>query len=188
MKKRLVIITGVSCSGKTTLQNELLKWEWKKPYNFTTRKPRTDNTYETDEDWDYISNELNEYTFITKEAFNEKRDRWEFLETSDYGWNNYGVSKILPEWNICVILDPIGKTQVLAKWARWELWDIDVECFFIECSKEEQLARLTKRWDSPAEIEKRQKDYLWFKPQDWDIILDWWWSVKTLAAIVDWAN
>jgi guanylate kinase len=61
----------VSASGKTTLQEELLKRDWNRPYNFTTRKPRSEE-------------ELDEYVFITKEQFFEKMEKGDFLENTNY--------------------------------------------------------------------------------------------------------
>ena len=63
--RRIVIITWVSCSGKTTLQNELLARWWNRPINFTTRKPRTEEAnielwplFEWD---DFTASEFDEY-------------------------------------------------------------------------------------------------------------------------------
>jgi len=169
---RLVIITWVSASGKTTLQDELLSRGWKRPINFTTRKPRSDD-------------EMDEYLFLTEEQYFFKLRKWDFLEHTNYGWNWYGVWKALPEWeDVCVVLDPVGKTQVLEKIARENI-DVKVDCFFLECSKELQKTRLEKRGDSAEEVEKRERDFKWMYPQNSDILVDGGWSWKLLADLVE---
>jgi guanylate kinase len=66
-----------------------MKRGYKRPPNFTTRKPRTEEAYEIDEEGDYSSNELNEYVFINKEAFLKKIGNDDFLETVNYGESLY---------------------------------------------------------------------------------------------------
>ena len=200
MKKKMILITWVSCSWKTTLQNEMLDRGYVRPLNFTTRRPRTEEAIlELDKnrtDWNidnenrewkwFISEELDEYLFLDCCQFFTKLNNWDFLEHSTY-WNNwYGISSNLPEWNLCMIVDPIWKAQILAKKARWELDEYDIDTYFIEISKELQLERLENRWDSEDEIEKRKTDFIWFSPLAWDMILNWNWGVSLLADIIDW--
>tara|TARA_R110002012_G_C11477016_1_gene594613 strand:- start:605 stop:757 length:153 start_codon:yes stop_codon:yes gene_type:complete len=49
-----------------------MKRGWKRPLNFTTRKPRTEDAREIDEEGDYFSKELDEYVFINKATFLKK--------------------------------------------------------------------------------------------------------------------
>ena len=85
MKKgRLIVITGPSGVGKTTLLKKLLE-EHKKEItfsvSFTSREPRF--------------NEINgvDYFFITKEEFQKKIDEDKFLEYALVHGNFYGTSK-----------------------------------------------------------------------------------------------
>lgn len=187
MKKRLVVITWVSGSGKTTIQDKMISsWEWSRPNNVTTRKPRDENIFNSlDWDWDYSSDESNEYIFFDKIKFEAFNDRWYFLETTNYWWNRYWILNALPKGNIVVIVDPIGRAEILRKKAIWELEEYSIECFYIEIPRELQLERLTNRWDNPNEIKKRTTDFGWFKPQQWDIIINWNWSIDCLVGLIN---
>lgn len=152
----VVIITGVSASWKTTLQQELLRRGWERPYNFTTRQSR----------WDW---EQEEYIFLTKEAFINKISRGEFLENTNYWGNFYWVSKYLPEGKTCIVLDPVGRAQVSEYFVRN---NIPFKTFYLEISPTLQEQRLRKRKDSQEEIDKRAKDFQWFSPTNKCEILD----------------
>ena len=184
-RKRLVIITGVSCSWKTTLQEEMIGRWWKRPINFTTRKPRSEWTLEdVDKNFDLSSTESEEYVFLKQSTFFEKLKNGDFLETTNYWWNWYWVSKFLPEGRTCVVLDPVGKAQVLQKIATEQL-DIQVDTFFMETSRELQNERMKKRGDSEEEREKRKLDFNWMWVSHNDMIIDWAWSPKLLADIIE---
>ncbi len=161
--KNLVIITWVSWCWKTTLQNEMLKQWWRRPINFSTRKPRDVNSESTDDEWDFSSPELNEYVFLSENDYFTKLKNWDFLEHTNYNWNWYWISKYLPEWNICVILDPVWREQVLEKISR-ENPDINVVCVYLDIIPQVQEERLINRWDVINDIEKRKKDFNWFFP------------------------
>ena len=183
MNRRIVIITWVSASWKTTLQDELLKRWWQRPLNFTTRKPRDVNAFiDLDNDWDFNSKELDEYIFLSKENFFKKMKNWDFLENTNYWWNFYWASTFLPKWNVCIILDPVWRSQVLEYFTR--RW-IDVETFFIEISQELQEERLIKRLDTEKEILRRKRDFNWFSPTNKCIRLNWRMDTKILANIIE---
>lgn len=186
---RLVIITWASASGKTTLQNELLNRWWVRPINFTTRDPRTPEAEsELNSDnatgEDFTAEELDEYIFLTDEQFHLKLKKWDFLEHTNYNWNWYGVSKVLPSGSVCIVLDPVWRSQVLEKIARERL-DYEVTTVFLDISKELQTERLAKRWDSKEEIAKRLEDFKWFHPTRNCLVLDWGIESSKLADIID---
>ena len=125
MSRRIIILTWVSASWKTSIQNELLNRWWKRPINFSTRKPRSDNAYDVDWDLDFNSDELNEYVFIDRNTFSIKMINWDFVEITQYWGNFYGVSETflqdgspLKKENICIILDPIGRSQLMERLIR----------------------------------------------------------------------
>lgn len=156
--RRIVLITGVSWSGKTTIQEELLKNGWTRPINCTTRLPR----------WDY---ELDEYLFLTKDQYFSKLRNWDFLEHTNYNGNWYAICNSLPEeWNISIILDPVGRAMAMEWFTRK---NIPFEMYYIEISKEEQLKRLIARWDTEEQIKERQNDFNWFSWNKFSTILDW---------------
>lgn len=152
-KRRIVIVTWVSWSWKTTLKNELLStWERITPTNCTTREPR----------WDW---ELDEYVFISKERFDLLSENKYFLENTNYWWNLYWILNSFlesnSEKNVIIVLDPIWRAIASEYFIRnW----IEFETYFLEISPEEQQKRLITRGDSREELLKRQKDFLWFSP------------------------
>ena len=185
MSKRIVIITWVSASWKTTLQNELLNRWWARPINFSTRNARTNNAYSIDEDWDYNSDELSEYVFLDKKTFAKKLINWDFIESTQYWGNLYWVSgHSFLEWygNLCVILDPVWRAQVMEALNR--IW-IEYETYYIYIDEETQIERLRKRWDSSEEISKRKRDFNWFHPTNKCVRLNGKLDAKTLADIIE---
>lgn len=170
MNRRIVILTWVSWSGKTTIQEQMLKNWWVRPINFTTRKPRSDN-------------ELDEYVFLKRKQFLTKYANWDFLEQTNYWWNFYGVSKYLPkDKNICIILDPVWRATVEEYFSR--AW-IEVETYYIRIPKEVQEERLYSRGDSDEEVERRKRDYKWFSPTSRCVILDWRKPIENLVEQIE---
>lgn len=176
--KKLIIITGVSWSWKTTIQTKLINDLWFiKPTNFTTRKKRYDI-------------ELDEYVFINKNIFLKKLWNWDFLEITTFNWNLYWISKYIfrgDENNAVVVLDPIGRSQAIEYIKRNNL-PIDIYTFYIEIWNKEQVDRLEKRWDSVIDIEKRKRDFDIFYPTPKCTILDWtketWLIVKNILRTI----
>jgi guanylate kinase len=165
---RFVVLTWVSWSWKTEIQKGLIKKGFKKPINFTTRKPRGD--YEKDE-----------YVFLTEEQYFKKLVDWILLEHTNSYWNWYWVSSYLPEGDICVVLDTVGRSQLIEKYWRGELWDYDFQTYFIDISAETQLERLKKRGDSEEEINKRKKDFYWINSSGSCNLISWEGSVKDIV-------
>lgn len=166
----IVIITGVSASWKTSLQKELENEWFKTPINFSTRESR----------WDY---ELDNYVFLSKEQFFIKLNNWDFIEHTNYWWSWYWISKILPEWNVVIVVDPIWRIQLIEYLNR--VW-IKYRTYFLEISKQTQRERLLNRWDSIEEINKRENDFKWFSPTNNCNILDWELDTKVLSKQIRW--
>ena len=99
--------------------------------------------------------------FLTTEQFYTKHKNWDLLESTNYWGNNYGVSKYLPTWDVCIVLDPIGRSQVLEYFTR--RW-IEVETYYLEITNELQEERLENRWDNEKQILSRKRDFKWFSP------------------------
>jgi len=172
----LVLITWVSWSWKSSLQQELLNRGFVKPANFSTRQARSDE-------------ELDDYIFVNKDIFMTKLKNWDFLESTNYWWNFYWIPNILAENfvigdDICIVVDPVGREQILEKISR--LWvNINVMLVYLEINKLVQQTRLWKRGDSKEEMEKRAKDFDWFFPTPSSIILDWTKPIEELATQVE---
>lgn len=146
--RRIIILTWVSGSGKTTIQEELLKLWWNRPINCTTRQPRGDY-------------ELDEYLFLDKDQYFAKLRNGDFLEHTNYGGNRYAVCNSLPDGNVAIILDPVGRAMAMSYFSR--KW-IPYETYYLEISKEEQKRRLKERGDTADAIKEREKDFNWFHP------------------------
>lgn len=159
MKNKLLIITWASASGKTTLQDELLKRGWKRPLNFTTRQMRSEK-------------ELDEYVFLEKERYMYLLEYWAFLEFTNGYWNWYAISANLPDGDVCIVLDPTWREQVLQKMARME-HNYDIKCLYLDIDKDLQTERLKNRWDTPENIKIRWDDFKFFSPNWKSFILEW---------------
>jgi len=169
METKLLLITWVSASGKTTLQNELLERGWKRPINFTTRKPRSER-------------EKDEYVFIDVKTFMKKFANGDFLEHTCFDGNYYWVSRYLPQGNVCIVLDPIGRAQVMEKMAR--AW-LEVTTLYINIPTEVQRQRLEERGCSVNELRARQKDYAWFDKTKFCMDADWEEDVQLAADKIE---
>ena len=169
MINNLLIITAVSCWGKTTLQNELLERWYRSPINFTTRKPRSEK-------------EKDEYVFITKSVFMKKLANGDFLEHTVPNWEYYWTSRFLPSGDIVLVLDPVGRAQVMEKYAREGL---KVTTIYLNISPELQLERLEERRMSVIDIKARQKDFDWLSPTKFCLEIDWELNVSEIADIVE---
>ena len=186
MSRRIVILTWVSWSWKTSVQEELLKRWWVRPINFSTRRARSSNPYKVDNEWDYSSEELWEYVFLNRTTFAKKLINWDFIESTQYWWNLYWVSKHSflehSNNNLVVILDPVWRAQVMEVLTR--LW-IEYETYYFNINEETQVNRFRNRWDSSEEISKRKKDFNWFHPTNKCKVLNWNLSIETLANIIE---
>ena len=178
---KVVLITWVSASGKTSLQDELLKRGWKRPLNFSTRKPRT--TIEIDEDWDYISKEMEEYIFLNRNNFSKKFANGDFLEAVRYWDNLYGISNHFPDWDLAIIVEPSGRAQALQYLLQR---GFDVRSYYIEITPELQELRLRSRGDNEEEIYRRKNDYLYFYPTPKCVRLNGAKDTNELADIIEW--
>ena len=181
-EKRVVLITWVSASWKTCLQEELIKLWWARPNNYTTRKPRGETPQSVDSDWDFDSREFWEYIFLNKQNFLKKIWNWDFLENVKYWDHFYGVSKFMPaNNNICIIVDPSGRAQATAELRKR---GYNVTTVYIEINEETQKQRLLDRGDEQAEIWKRAFDFQWFVPTSKCIRLSWLEDSNKLADVL----
>jgi len=153
-----IILTGVSGSGKTTLMEQLLKIfpnDTCMPIQFTTRKPRDDS-------------ELDSYVFLTKEQFYRKMENWDFMETTQYNWEMYGVSAFFnKEKSNVYIVEPAWRAQLQR---HFLINNVPFATFFIGIDKETARERMINRGDTVSSIEKRLIDFSYFTPEG--VVLD----------------
>ena len=110
MNKILATLTGASCSGKTTVLEELLKRHpetYARVWSYTTRKPRAGD----------IIDGSGEYKFISDEEFDDRLRNGEFIQFvfingSRYGTTKRGLMDILDGEKIPLrIVEPTGVQQ-----------------------------------------------------------------------------
>lgn len=140
-KQQLVILCGAPGSGKTTVQNFLVKAGFTKVVTHTTRKQRLGEQTGRD------------YYFETKESFQNKH----YLETMTYDGQAYGSSfeglkqALLPTGRAVIVLDTKGVKAYLEKLPQ----ELVTVIFLKVPSKKLQKARLVARGDSLASIKQR---------------------------------
>lgn len=161
MKPIIIILSGISASGKTTIQRELSKHNYHKVITSTTREPREKEGEVHGKD----------YYFYSKEAFLEDVEKGNFAETEKHGDNHYGTQwsalnadKTIP----CAILEPKGAKRlkdILIKngWNPYTVW---VDCPFdialerIKSRDNDNKDALDKRLNLMNTVEKDWKEYM----------------------------
>ena len=141
----LVILSGVSGSGKDTIKQELIKRmdDVISLPSFTSRLPRPGEE------------EGVQYHFITKEEFKEKIKNNEFYEYDIHHENYYGTSKKLMNEKIesgkIIVKDiEVNGTENLIKLLKN---DTKLVTIFLKVEKEELKNRLLNRGDNLSEAE-----------------------------------
>lgn len=139
---KLIIISGNSASGKSTILNKLSK---NTIVSFTTREPRPGEKDGVD------------YQYISKEKYFELLNNGGLVEWTKYGGNYYGLTKQeieskLNKGNAYVIVDYHGMKQLK------ELYPNNVS-IFIYNDYHEAASRMKKRGDSDVNISKRLSTY-----------------------------
>lgn len=151
----LLVLVGKSCSGKTSIKNELIQRGWKPIITYTTR-PQRDNEVDGVD-----------YYFITEREFERLLDSNFFLEykyyDTDYGRWYYGspVGEIEKSKNkdSVIILTPDGYRDFKT------LCDFsDYRCVYIYANLETIKLRMVERGDKKDETSRRlDKDIQDFK-------------------------
>lgn len=133
----LVVITGPSCSGKTTLEGLLHKLHgFQKIISHTTRAPRSGETDGVD------------YFFTDKAVFQGLKDMQRFAETAHFGGNWYGASasQVMSHINagrdVAVVVEPHGREQFV-RFAEQE--QIDLIPVFVSGDPEVLARRFVER-------------------------------------------
>lgn len=180
MKKRLVIVSGFSGSGKGTLIKHLFDIEntvmnsssriWLSKSD-TTRDPRLSGG-------DY-------YTYITAEEFCSRISEGYYLEHNTYGEKGYGTPAVpvknMMENGGTVILE-IDYNGMIQATEHFRNSEVTVTTVFICTSADALINRLVKRGDSENEIRKRllaaQAEALHIEDYDYVLIND---DIETTA-------
>jgi len=141
---KVFIISGPSCSGKTTIFNEVLKVipALTRTVSDTTRKPR--------------ENEIDgiDYNFISRELFEKNIKENKYIEHTFYDDNYYGTIRKNFEQSdgkmTALIIDVNGAKRIKS------IYKNAITIFIMPPSLEELRSRLIARGDNtPEEIERR---------------------------------
>ena len=137
MKKKLVFI-GKSCSGKTTLANELCKFGLKTQLSTTSRPKRK------------LEKNYVDYEFISENEFNNRKKNGKFIETDVFNGWNYGLSYEEFERSDILILTPRGFKKIIEK----------VSCdnflvIYLETSISLRKQRIEERGDNYDSLHRR---------------------------------
>ncbi len=166
MKGELFILSSPAGGGKTTISEILIKElpNLKRVITCTTRKPRPDEKDGVD------------YYFLTKEEFERRIKKGEFLEYAVVHGNYYGTPKKEVEeelnkgYDLLLVIDVQGMRQI--KKNRKEV----VTIFLLPPSIEELIKRMEKRGDSEEDIKRRmetaKKEIPAWKEYDFVVIND----------------
>lgn len=136
------MLVGKSCSGKTTIANELKQLGLKEIVSYTTRPPRPGEV-------DGIT-----YHFITKEDFLNKYHNGFFAETTFYDvatgdrWYYGSAVEDLSDDKV-IIVNPHGLKQFK------KLPELNPISFYITAGEETIWNRLRERGDNAAEARRR---------------------------------
>ena len=138
----LLVVSGFSGAGKGTVLSKVLEKRTDLYYSvsFTTRAPRTGEQ-------DGVN-----YHFVTREAFQERIDRGEFLEYAEYVGNFYGTSmavireKLDQGVDVILEIESQGAAKVRQKMPE------AVSLFLVPPSFEELSRRLHRRATDAEEV------------------------------------
>lgn len=140
----LIAIVGESGSGKTTLANHIIKNNdnFERVITYTTRPMRNDEVDGID------------YHFITKEKYDEMKNKNCFIEHSEYNGWYYGIlydSIKCTDKNKVIIVTPYG----LRKIKNYYNSNVSFETIYINIDRRERLIRLLNRGDNIEEAYRR---------------------------------
>lgn len=133
----MIVLTGESGSGKSTVEDLLSKQGLNHIISCTTRKPREGEQDGID------------YKFMTKEEFLEGLNTGRFAEYVIYRENYYGILVEDCEANSIVVVEPNGFRQLK------KIKNIDIVSFYIHVDSRERMIRMLKRGDVIEEVFKR---------------------------------
>lgn len=161
--KRVVLLIGPTCTGKSTLEAKLNSLGVPSVTSYTTRTPRT--------------GEVNgvHYHFMTEDQVEELAVRGEIVQRVKFAGNYYGstkaaLDKALAVSDIAVIVvEPTGLTQFKEYAERNP--DIEIVSVYINNSLQTLVTRLVQRFKSDANADPA---YYWRRMTDMlDQVHEW---------------
>jgi len=182
MKKILITLTGISGSGKTTVQRRLTEdYQYNKVITCTTRDPRP------------AENEVDgvDYFFKTKKEFEEDIKKSNFVEYENFDENYYGTpwSQISSKDTLPIAILEAKGAQNMKKLFSVENSEYEVIRVFLDCPKEVAIERIKSRdSDIPERLNKRLnsiegKEANWHS-LEYDLILPFGSSIDKIHELI----
>ena len=141
----MIILVGESASGKSSIQNELVKvYGYKRILEYTTRPKRT--------------NEINgvDYHFINEEEFVQLKKSNYFVAITCYNNWYYGIALkdcILENKNKIIVTNPSALRQI--EKAAIKNDKINITSFYIKVPRRDRLIKILERNDDVDEAIRR---------------------------------
>jgi len=145
---KIVTVSGASCSGKTTLSNNLIqKFGYSEIISTTTRKIRKGEVNNKD------------YRFISKEDFSSELKKGSFIESTEFSSEYYGVLKneILnkDDTTFITVVDPKGMESFKQFCDENDIVSFSI---FINISLDEAIHRMKSRDEFSNTLNERIKN------------------------------
>lgn len=135
----MIVLTGESGSGKSTIEAELCKLGAKKVISHTSRESRKGEVNGKD------------YYFTSKDKMEEMINNNELVEHVCYNNNFYGISYEELKNSDVAVVEPQGLEQLRNK-------GIDICAFYLNVPEEERKKRMLNRGDLIEKVEERLKN------------------------------
>lgn len=136
----MIVLVGASASGKTEAAKIIInKYGFKKMITTTTRPMREGEVQDVD------------YHFISKDEFLRRKEKGEFLETTEYNNNFYGTNKKDVSDDKVLIVEPEGANNIYKQLGS------AIKIFYLESSESERIRHMKERGDKEEDIAKRIK-------------------------------
>ncbi|WP_287111017.1 guanylate kinase [Methylobacillus sp.] len=129
----MVTLTGMTCSGKSTLERRLVTEGYSRIISTTTRKPRPGEVDGKD------------YYFVSNTEFLEGYTNGGFVEVAHFAGNHYGATKaeferVLALGNpVVIVVEPSGRDQIVS-------WGSSTGVTVIQCNVEASAEKLAQRF------------------------------------------
>lgn len=135
----MIVLTGESGSGKSTVEKELRKRGFNKIISYTTREPRI-----KDGEIDGV-----DYHFVSKDTYFDMLDSGKFAENVEYNGNYYSIAKEDCLDDTIVVVEPNGLKQLK------QCNDINVKAFYLKVPRDIRESRMISRGDSLESVKRR---------------------------------
>lgn len=142
-----ILISGMTCAGKSHLLKELVKQGLAKVMTTTTRKPR--------------ANEINgvDYKFMSFGEFDSIEKKGGFVETNEFSGEKYGtqIADLLNPVDQVIVVDPNGHRRIkkLLKEKRWPYLSV-----FLDVDEREQAYRFMERARHQLEFARNSGNFI----------------------------